>query len=133
MPEISNFVSKQNRMTILQQPDSLSLSLNLKRFIISSDTRVSFILKKGDLEVLAQQYDPDANGRIEIDMRDVVVAVERALPDGGDGRTLIRVGDIDLGTRLLADALCTAGNQNRLAAEIKHDTTSSLYPRLCAW
>ena len=74
MPEISNFVSKQNRMTILQQPDSLSLSLNLKRFIISSDTRVSFILKKGDLEVLAQQYDPDANGRIEIDMRDVVHA-----------------------------------------------------------
>ena len=61
-------------MTILQQPDSLSLSLNLKRFIISSDTRVSFILKKGDLEVLAQQYDPDANGRIEIDMRDVVHA-----------------------------------------------------------
>ena len=61
-------------MTILQQPDSLSLSLNLKRFIISSDARVSFILKKGDLEVLAQQYDPDANGRIEIDMRDVVHA-----------------------------------------------------------
>ena len=37
-------------------------------------------------------------------MRDVVVAVERALPDGGDGRTLIGVGDIDLGFRLLADA-----------------------------
>lgn len=61
-------------MTILQQPDSLSLSLNLKRFIINSDARVSFILKKGNLEVLVQQYDPDANGRIEIDMRDVVHA-----------------------------------------------------------
>lgn len=61
-------------MTILQQPDSLSLSLNLKRFIISSDARVSFILKKGDLEVLAQQYDPDTTGRIEIDIRDVVHA-----------------------------------------------------------
>lgn len=50
------------------------MSLNLKRFIINSDARVSFILKKGNLEVLVQQYDPDANGRIEIDMRDVVHA-----------------------------------------------------------
>lgn len=61
-------------MTILQQPDTLSLSLNLKRFIISSDTQVSFVLKKGESEILAQQYDPDTTGRIEIDIRDVVHA-----------------------------------------------------------
>lgn len=61
-------------MTILQQPDVLSLSMNLKKFIISSDTQISFVLKKGTEEVLTQRYDPDSTGRIEIDMRDVVHA-----------------------------------------------------------
>ena len=61
-------------MTILQQPDALSLSMNLKKFIISSDTQISFVLKKGTEEVLSQRYDPDSQGRIEIDMRDVVHA-----------------------------------------------------------
>lgn len=61
-------------MTILQQPDTLSLSMNLKRFIISSDTQVSFVLKKGESEILAQQYDPNTTGRIEIDIREVVHA-----------------------------------------------------------
>lgn len=61
-------------MTILQQPDALSLSMNLKKFIISSDAQISFVLKKGTEEVLSQLYDPDSTGRIEIDMRDVVHA-----------------------------------------------------------
>lgn len=61
-------------MTILQQPDVLSLSMNLKKFIISSDAQISFVLKKGTEEVLSQRYDPDSQGRIEIDMRDVVHA-----------------------------------------------------------
>lgn len=61
-------------MTILQQPDALSLSMNLKKFIISSDAQISFVLKKGAEEVLSQRYDPDSTGRIEIDMRDVVHA-----------------------------------------------------------
>lgn len=61
-------------MTILQQPDALSLSMNLKKFIISSDAQISFVLKKGTEEVLTQRYDPDSTGRIEIDMRDVVHA-----------------------------------------------------------
>ena len=61
-------------MTILQQPDALSLSMNLKKFIISSDAQISFVLNKGTEEVLSQRYDPDSQGRIEIDMRDVVHA-----------------------------------------------------------
>lgn len=61
-------------MTIIQQPDALSLSMNLKKFIISSDAQISFVLKKGTEEVLSQRYDPDSQGRIEIDMRDVVHA-----------------------------------------------------------
>lgn len=61
-------------MTILQQPDALSLSMNLKKFIVSSDAQISFVLKKGTEEVLSQRYDQDSQGRIEIDMRDVVHA-----------------------------------------------------------
>ena len=48
--------------------------MNLKKFIISSDAQISFVLKKGTEEVLTQRYDPDSTGRIEIDMRDVVHA-----------------------------------------------------------
>lgn len=48
--------------------------MNLKKFIISSDAQISFVLKKGTEEVLSQLYDPDSTGRIEIDMRDVVHA-----------------------------------------------------------
>ena len=48
--------------------------MNLKKFIISSDAQISFVLKKGTEEVLSQRYDPDSQGRIEIDMRDVVHA-----------------------------------------------------------
>lgn len=48
--------------------------MNLKKFIISSDAQISFVLKKGTEEVLTQRYDPDSQGRIEIDMRDVVHA-----------------------------------------------------------
>ena len=48
--------------------------MNLKKFIISSDAQISFVLKKGTEEVLSKRYDPDSQGRIEIDMRDVVHA-----------------------------------------------------------
>lgn len=59
-------------MTILQQPDALSLSQNLKDFRISSDTEVSFVLKQGDSEILSQRYDPSSDGHIIINLRDVV-------------------------------------------------------------
>lgn len=61
-------------MTILQQPDALSLSQNLKEFHISSDVQVSFILKQGGVEILSQRYDPSADGHITINLRDIVHA-----------------------------------------------------------
>lgn len=61
-------------MTILQQPDALSLSQNLKEFHISSDVQVSFILKQGDVEILSQRYDPSTDGHITINLRDIVHA-----------------------------------------------------------
>ena len=48
--------------------------MNLKKFVLNADAQVSFVLKKGEVEILSQRYDPDSNGRIEIDVRDIVHA-----------------------------------------------------------
>lgn len=61
-------------MTILQQPDALSLSQNLKEFRISSSDQVSFVLKQGDIEILSQRYDPSSNNDITINLRDIIHA-----------------------------------------------------------
>ena len=59
-------------MTIIQQPDILSLSRNLKAFLVGSDTSFSFTLCKGEEELLSQVYSPSENGVVEIDLRDIV-------------------------------------------------------------
>lgn len=61
-------------MTILQQPDALSLSQNLKEFRISSSDQVSFVLKQDDVEILSQRYDPSSNNDITINLRDIIHA-----------------------------------------------------------
>lgn len=72
-------------MTILQQPDALSLSMNLKKFILGSAQQVSFVLKQGEKELVAQRYDPDTQDRIEIDVRDIVHAsLSVSLQDTGE-------------------------------------------------
>ena len=59
-------------MNIIQQPDALSLSQNLKEFLITSDVQVSFILRQGGVEILSQRYDPPASGSISINVRDII-------------------------------------------------------------
>lgn len=61
-------------MTILQQPDALSLSQNLKEFRISSSDQVSFILRHGNIEILSQRYVPSSDGDITINLRDIIHA-----------------------------------------------------------
>ncbi len=59
---------------ILQQPDALSLLGNMKTFIISADADVSFTLtdkKTGDT-VFQHVYQPDAAGRIEINLTSAI-------------------------------------------------------------
>lgn len=58
-------------MAIIQQPDSLCFSGNLKDFIISGFNEISFILKSGDLILINEVYTAD-NNRIEISVRDVI-------------------------------------------------------------
>ena len=59
-------------MTILQQPDALSFSMNLKPFKISATADVVFSLSQGDAVLLSQILSPDADGQVEISLRDVI-------------------------------------------------------------
>lgn len=59
---------------LLQQPDALSLLGNMKTFIVSADADVSFTLtdkKTGDT-VFQHVYQPDAAGRIEINVTSAI-------------------------------------------------------------
>ncbi len=60
-------------MSILQQPEALSLSMNLKPLIVQANTEtISFTLKKNGETLLSQSYQTDKNGRVEIDLSQVV-------------------------------------------------------------
>lgn len=58
--------------TVVQKPDSLSLSGNLKKFILSSGTVITFQLKEGSTVLLDATYEPGDNGRVTIDLRDII-------------------------------------------------------------
>lgn len=57
---------------IIQQPNSLSMSGNMKKFIISSGSPVSFLLKEGDTALLESSYVPGEDGRVTVDLKDIV-------------------------------------------------------------
>lgn len=57
---------------IIQKPDALSLSGNLKKFILSSGTVITFQLKEGTTTLLDATYEPGGDGRVTIDVRDIV-------------------------------------------------------------
>ncbi len=57
---------------IIQKPDALSLSGNMKKFILSSGTVITFILKDGSTVLLDATYEPGGDGRVTIDVRDII-------------------------------------------------------------
>lgn len=59
-------------MTILQQPDVLSLSGNIKDFRISTPGKISFVLLQGATEILSQSYDPGQDGLVTISLKDII-------------------------------------------------------------
>ena len=59
-------------MTILQQPDALSLSGNIKDFRISTPGKISFVLLQGTTEILSQSYDPGQDGLVTISLKDII-------------------------------------------------------------
>lgn len=82
-------------MNIIQQPDMLSLSMNLKNFIIGSSRQTTFTLKAGDKELVSQVYAPDENGVMEIDIHEIVHSfLSYSLKD---------IGEVYQQTNLVAD------------------------------
>ena len=82
-------------MNIIQQPDMLSLSMNLKNFIIGSSWQTTFTLKAGDKELVSQVYAPDENGVMEIDIHEIVHSfLSYSLKD---------IGEVYQQTNLVAD------------------------------
>lgn len=59
-------------MTILQQPDALSLSGNIKDFRISTPGKISFVLLQGATEILSQSYDSGQDGLVTISLKDII-------------------------------------------------------------
>ncbi len=57
---------------IIQKPDTLSLSGNIKKFILSSGTVISFVLKEVSTVLLDATYEPGSDGRVTIDVRDII-------------------------------------------------------------
>jgi hypothetical protein len=58
--------------TIIQQPDALSFSGNLQKFIVSSEEQISFQLQFDGTTILDEVYQPDSEAEIIIDIRTVV-------------------------------------------------------------
>jgi hypothetical protein len=61
-------------MTILQQPDSLSLSGNIKEFRIQTTDTIFFVLFQGEEEIVSRSYEPGADGIVIVDVHDIVHA-----------------------------------------------------------
>ena len=59
-------------MYIIQQPDALSLSGNLKKLKVRVSEAITLQLSTGDSTILEQRYEPNTAGDIEIDLRQVV-------------------------------------------------------------
>lgn len=83
-------------MSIQQQPDALSLSMNLKPLIVQATAEtVSFTLRKNGEALLSQSYQADKNGRVQIDLRQIV--------HDSLGTMLSDAGDVYVQTDLAAD------------------------------
>ncbi|MEY8587949.1 hypothetical protein [Phocaeicola sartorii] len=59
-------------MVILTQPAALSLSGNIEKIRISTSEDISFVLSKGNKEILSAVYTPSVDHQISIDIRDIV-------------------------------------------------------------
>lgn len=58
--------------TIIDKPDALSLSGNMRKFVLGAKEAVSFILKKGTATLLEQSYEPGPDKMVTINVREVV-------------------------------------------------------------
>ena len=96
--------------TIIQQPDSLSFSGNLKKFGITSTSEVVFELKQltptGQKLILSEKYNPDSDGLLTIDVKAIIDRFPDISIPGNQDIVIEQpaaVGDISLMTAFIKD------------------------------
>ncbi len=57
---------------IIQQPDPINFSGNLKKFIVSSTADVSFLLRRDGITLLNENYQSDSDNLVTIDVKGVI-------------------------------------------------------------
>jgi len=57
---------------ILQSPESLSFSGNLKTFLISSAVEVTFVLHQGAMLILNEKYQPDPGNLVTVNVQPII-------------------------------------------------------------
>ncbi len=72
----NSFAEKERMSTIIQQPDSLSFSGNLKKFVITTAIEMVFELwqltNNGDKLILNEKYYPNPDGLLTVDVKAIV-------------------------------------------------------------
>ena len=51
-------------MTIIQQPATQEVAMNMTEFIIDTDSTINFSVKYGGKTILSEDYVPDANWQV---------------------------------------------------------------------
>ena len=61
-------------MDIIIKPDNISLVGSMKRIVISTQKEITFVLSyaENDAPIVQHTYTPDAHGRIEISLEDII-------------------------------------------------------------
>jgi hypothetical protein len=80
--------------SVSQKPASINFLRNMQSFIIDSSEDIVFKLMKGGNVLIEESYSPDADGKIEVDVRDVVAQeLYLNLPSGNSFQQSNAVGE----------------------------------------
>lgn len=101
--------------TLITHPETLSLSSNLKRFEIAASSEVRFILSQGESVLVDESYHPNPNGRIIIDVKEVINAnLSTQLPSGDifPQTEICKLFKADIGGQIVEFSAMQAGVEN---------------------
>jgi|GEM_PF-3776116 len=59
-------------MNVVNKPDILSLTGNINPFVVATTKELTFVLKKGDEQILSQSFNPGTSGSVTIKIGDIL-------------------------------------------------------------
>lgn len=118
---------------ITQQPDALSFSQNLKKFIVSTEVSIPVQLVMGATQIFDLTYAPGVGGLVEIDLRQIIdKLLSIGVPTDNDVLTEQTLG--------VSDFTATIDSQNITfrvlkggVAELQSNATAFLDANLLSW